>query len=124
MTVAVIAVGLFVWNTYFRSVRYEIVLDRAQLFTGSVDTMKLAGVGVNRVGGRVLGSHARIQAEIMDGASLGRLERDGEGLRFISHGEREGEVHLRVSVDDWPFPMLVSFRIHAPLADATVHGGR
>lgn len=118
LSVALVAAGLYAWNTYVRSIRYEIALDREQLFTGSLDTMRLVGVGVSRAGTRVPWSHPRIQAEIVDGATLGRLERDGAGLRFIAHGQREGEVQLRVSVEDWPFPMLVSFRILVPLAQA------
>ena len=115
-TVALVAAGLFAWNNYFRSVRYEIDLDQAQLFTGSVDTMRLTGFGVNRAGGRVPFSRPRIEGDIVEGASLGRIERDGDGLRFISHGLRDGEVTLRIVVESWPFPMLVSFRIHAAFA--------
>jgi hypothetical protein len=115
-TVILLAGGLAGWNVFLRVVRYEIDLDRTQLFTGTVDTVRVSAFGVNGRGGRVPFSSPAIRAEIVEGAQHGRLVEAGTSVLFVSSGMGEGEVLLRVFVEGWPFPMMVPIRIAAPVA--------
>lgn len=116
--------GLYVWNTYIRTVGSEILVEPEMLFTGAADTAIVSAHGVNSRGGRVPFSGRNIRAEILEGASLGRIEQAGETVRFISHGSEEGEVLLLVHIEGWPLPSQITIRISAPLAVHQIHQQR
>ncbi len=115
---ALIAGGTYAWSSLLRSVRYEVEIEPAQLFSGASDTARIRATGVNSWGGRVPFSRPAISVKIVEGHALGRIakgEGDGDVL-FISDGMREGQIMLQVSVEDWPFPLLAVIRVAIPVA--------
>ncbi|MFZ1728809.1 MAG: hypothetical protein WBQ23_02875 [Bacteroidota bacterium] len=116
--VALAAGGLYVWSSLLRSVRYEVAIEPPELYTGISDTAHISAAGLNRWGGRVPFSQKTIKVEIVEGAELGHLEEDTEigTVRFISNAMAEGQVVLRVFVEDWPFPMFATINISTPIA--------
>ncbi|MFA6234817.1 MAG: hypothetical protein WC824_11660 [Bacteroidota bacterium] len=116
--VALVAGGLYTWSSFLRSIRYEIEIEPPQLFSGMSDTARISAAGMNRWGSRVPFSHPSILVEVVEGAELGRIVEDKESgtVRFISNGIIEGQVVLRVVVEDWPFPMMVVINFAAPIA--------
>lgn len=116
--------GLYGWNTYIRTVGSEILVEPEVLFAGAADTAVVSAHGVNSRGGRVPFSGRKIRAEILEGASLGRIEQAGETVRFISNGIGEGEVLLLIHIEGWPLPSQVTIRISAPIAARPIHTRR
>ncbi len=123
VAVALIAAGLYAWSSLLRSVRYEIEIEPAQLFSGSSDTVCIRAVGINRWNGEVPFSHPSISATIIEGAEFGTIidGEDPETVRFISNGGMDGQVMFRVIVDGWPFPMMAVVSIATPVAVQSFH---
>ena len=90
----------------------------------AADTAVVSAHGVNSRGGRVPFSGRKIRAEILEGASLGRIEQAGETVRFISLGMEEGEVLLLIHIEGWPLPSQVTIRISAPMAAQSINERR
>jgi hypothetical protein len=120
LVVACLAAGLYVYSAVLRSIRYEIEVDREQIYAGRPDTIRIRAYGVNRHEGRVPFSRPTLSADILEGSRLVRIAPAGEGssVLLIYDGIGEGEVLLRITVAGWPFPMLATIRIAAAVAAA------
>jgi len=125
IVLAVIAGGTFLHTSVLTSVTYEVNIDPPILYAGSADSALLRVHGVNRLGGAVPFSQPRIAVDIHDGHGLVDMEPSPDSTVYILRPhDRAGLVQLRVRTGAWPFPMLASIRITAPLAAHCTHDDR
>lgn len=119
ITLVAITAALFLYGSVFTSVSYEVNLEPQTLFAGQPVTASLTLFGVNRLGGRVPFSSPRFRIAIEEGEELIRAEAAGDSTRFTLRTVGvAGTVTLYCYTDEWPFPMIATLRIVAPLAHA------
>lgn len=117
VVLALIAGGTFLYTSVLTSVGYEVEIEPPQLYAGSTDSALLRVHGINRLGGTVPFSHPPIVVSVYEGQGLLDMQPRADSTAFVLRPrDRAGIVQLRVRTEAWPFPMLASVRITAPLA--------
>jgi hypothetical protein len=112
-----IAAGLWSYVYLLTPVRYEVSLQPESLAALPGASVELRAEGINRIGSAVPWSAQPLRCALLEGGGLVELvySADSTVVTVTSLGY-EGQVQLRITVADWPFPLLASLRILAPLA--------
>lgn len=125
VVLAMIAGGTFLYTSVLTSVSYEVKIDPPQLYAGSADSALLFVYGVNRLGGAVPFSQPPIAVSVYEGRGLLDIHPRADSTAYVLRPhDRAGLVQLRVRTEAWPFPMLATVRITAPLAASRLHSER
>jgi hypothetical protein len=98
-------------------VRYELQLQPEALPAIPGATVDLRATGVSRCGSAVPWSSQAMRCDILEGGGLVEVgySVDSTIVTITSLGS-QGEVQLRITIPDWPFPLLASLRILPPMA--------
>ena len=116
-SLVIITAALFLYGSVLTSVSYEVDLDPSLLYAGESESASLVLPGLNRLGGRVPHSAPRFRIAIEEGADLVHLEVAEDSARYTLHTVGEaGTVVLYCYTEEWPFPMIATLRIIAPMA--------
>ncbi|MCZ7555390.1 MAG: hypothetical protein M5R41_03165 [Bacteroidia bacterium] len=112
-----LAAGLWSYVYLLTPVRYELSLQPESLPAIPGASVELRAEGINRIGSAVPWSAQPLRCSLLEGEGLVELlyNADSSMVTVTSLGH-EGLVQLRITVANWPFPLLASLRILAPLA--------
>jgi hypothetical protein len=112
-----IAGGFSAYVYVLRPVRYEVLLQPETLPAVPGATVELRAVGLSRFGSTVPWSAQAMRCDVLEGGGLVELGYNADStVATITSLGYEGEIQLRITIPDWPFPLLATLRIMAPMA--------